>query len=112
MKREVAKSSIYNLAIVINTLGLVVSIFIALFLLPPQIPLFYGNLQTTSQIVSRLFYPFPVVLSLAFSLLNKTLDKKTDLYLTSICKIATLIATVFAIVALTKIYLLVGYRKL
>lgn len=112
MKKEVVKNSIYNLAVIINLLGLGISILVALFLLPPEIPLFYGNLQTTSQISSRFFYPVPMVLSLIFALLNKFLDKQSDLFLTSICKIATLISTIFAIVALTKIYLLVGYRTI
>ncbi|OGM78184.1 hypothetical protein A2188_00910 [Candidatus Woesebacteria bacterium RIFOXYA1_FULL_43_9] len=110
MRKEVVKSSIYNLAVIINILGLVISVITAFFLLPPVIPLFYGNLQTTSQITSRFLYPLPIVLSLGFSLINKLVDKETDLFLTSICKTATLITTIFAIVTLIKIYLLVGYR--
>lgn len=112
MKKETTKSSVYNLAVIINALGLIISIFVALFFLPPQIPLFYGNLQTNAQITSRFFYPLPMVLSLGFSLVNKIIDWQNDLFLTSICRMATLVITIFAIIAMIKIYLLVGYRTI
>lgn len=112
MKKEASKNSVYNLAIIVNIFGLIIGILVAFFLLPPQIPLFYGNLQTTAQVTSRFFYPLPMVLSLSFSLVNKIIDRQTDLFLTSICRMATLIITVFAAIAMIKIYLLVGYRTI
>lgn len=100
----------YNLIIIVDVLVLVISIPTSLFLLPSEIPLFFGNLQPADRLASHYFYPLAALLALGFSLINRFLDHQSDLFLSTVCKIASLVVTIFATISLIKIYQLVGYR--
>ena len=106
MKRNPFYQSFVGINLVIGLIALAV----AYFLLPPEIPLFYGNVQASSQLVNRFFFPLPSLLALFFSLANGLFKKKSDLFLVSIFKMITVIVTIFSTLALIKIYWLVGYH--
>jgi hypothetical protein len=106
MKRD----PLYQSLTFLNLLFILIAGAVAYFLLPPQIPLFYGNVQITSQLVNRFLFPLPPTIAFLFSILNSFLGKGNDLFLTSIFKMIAVIITIFSALALIKIYWLVGYR--
>lgn len=79
------------------------------FILPPQIPLFFGLPQTEQQLASSIYIILPALLSLIITLFNLFLVTKLyDIYLKKMFIFTSLVLTLLSSVAIIKIIFLVG----
>lgn len=79
------------------------------FILPPEIPLYYGLPQTTEQLAPSIFIILPSLISIAITVLNAVFSIKShDNYLKRALAFASISIAILSIITTTKIVFLVG----
>lgn len=112
-KKETVLSEIpyFKAAIVVIILNIlvVISVFFLQRYLPPEIPLFYGLPETVEQLATTRSLIIPPAITIAIIIVNTTLCifVKDD-FLKKTLMISSLATFVFSIIAVTRIFLLVG----
>lgn len=82
---------------------------LAKFILPPQIPIFFGFPQTEEQLASSLFIVIPPIISLFFITLNSIFAIKMESnYIKKSLAFASFAVTLLSTIAVIKIIFLVG----
>ena len=99
----------WAIALVVTNL---LTITLVLFLgrvLPPVVPLFYGQPYGPDQLATRNFLIFPSFIALAICLINSTVSRfLTDEFLKRVLVGSMLASTIMALVTVLKIIFLVG----
>lgn len=100
------KQIIYCLVI---NLVIILLAALSIFLLPPEIPLFYGLPEGSDQLVKSWAITIPNLTSLTIMFMNSIFAMNTkDEYLKKIIVLSGFTATFFAIITVLKIFFLVG----
>jgi quinol-cytochrome oxidoreductase complex cytochrome b subunit len=95
-------------AIVANII-VIVLVLLLRFFLPPQVPLYYGLPESSSQLVPSWYLPIPSLLSLLVIGVNITIAKALeDEFLKSILIFSSIAVTFFSLITTVKIVFLVG----
>lgn len=104
--------AIYQKIVIACTITNLIVILIGLlakFVLPPQIPIFFGFPQTEEQLASSLFIVIPPIISLFFITLNSIFTIKMESsYIKKSLAFASLAVTLLSTIAVIKIIFLVG----
>ena len=83
--------------------------FLARFILPPQIPLYYGLPQSSEQIVPASYLFLPSFMSLVFTILNAYVSIFVDnTYLKKVFAFSSILISILTAVTTLKIVFLVG----
>lgn len=93
-----------------------ISLFVALialisrFILPPEIPLFYGLPQSNQQLSSSVYLFLPSLVSIIFTSINAYTSTFIDInYLKKVFAFSSLIVSILASITTLKIIFLVGH---
>ncbi len=82
---------------------------VAQFILPPEVPLYYGLPQTRDQIAPSLFIVLPSLVSITITVLNAVFSIKThDNYLKKALAFTSIAVSILATITTYKIVFLVG----
>lgn len=101
------KGYIYT-TVIINLLILVL-IFACIGFLPPEAPLFYGNVLGESQLTKTIFLAIAPLTSLIILIVNISLSYITDdLFLKKVLIVSALFISILTAITILKIILLVG----
>lgn len=100
--------SLFISTFVINGLVIAVSL-LSRYILPPEIPLFYGLPKNESQLASSIYIILPSVVSIIITAINLTISLLTDnQYFKKVFAIASVSITALGVIATLKIIFLVG----
>jgi hypothetical protein len=99
---------LFSISIVINLLFLVLSAM-SIFILPPEIPLFYGMPKSNAQVAPSFMIIVPSLSSFIFTTINYIAALKLNQqYLKKTLAFASIAATILSSIATYKIISLVG----
>lgn len=99
---------LFTFSIVLNLFFIALGL-LSRFILPPEIPLFFGFPQTTEQLAPSLFIIIPSAISLVLVIINFYIALNLEsIYLKKTLAFATLATTLLSSIAVIKIILLVG----
>lgn len=100
--------SLFVASLAIN-LVLIISGLLAKFILPPEIPLFYGLPKNEEQLAPAIFVILPAVIALLTTTINIVVALSIDsLYLKRTMAFTSISVTILSIIATYKIIFLVG----
>ncbi len=82
---------------------------LSIFILPPEIPIFYGLPKTNEQLSKSTYIVLPSIISLSLILINIIIAIKVDsLYLKKVLAFASILLAILNIIATSEIITLVG----
>lgn len=99
---------LFIISLIINGV-LVLSGLLAKFILPPEIPLYYGLPKNEDQLAKSIYIILPALISILITITNTVLSIiSTSIYLKKTLAFASISITILSIVATYKIIFLVG----
>lgn len=99
---------LFIISLIINGV-LVLSGLLAKFILPPEIPLYYGLPKNEDQLAKSIYIILPALISILITFTNTVLSIiSTSIYLKKTLAFASISITILSIVATYKIIFLVG----
>lgn len=102
LKRFFIASFVVNVITILSGL-------LAKFILPPEIPLFYGLPQTSEQLANSIFIILPTGIALLLTLINAIVSISiNDTYLKKTLAIASISISLLALIGTYKIIVLIG----
>lgn len=100
--------SLFVTSVVINLI-LIISGLLAKFILPPEIPLFYGLPKNEDQLAPAIFVILPAVIAILTTVANIVVSLSIDsLYLKRTMAFTSISVTILSLIATYKIIFLVG----
>ena len=104
------KTKTSNYLLVANIAVLIFSIISFLFLLPPEIPLFYGAPIGEAQLAKSFLFPVPSIISLLVFSINFIVSKAVvSDFIKKALNSASIFVFILSAITLIKIFFLVGY---
>jgi len=98
----------YIISFVLNIFFIIIA-FLAQFILPPEIPLFYGMPQNNLQIAPSYLLFLPSGISLIILIINLAISNKiNDIYLKKTMAIASLLVSFLSAITIAKIIFLIA----
>lgn len=98
----------YLFSLIFNSIIIAIGL-LANFILPPQIPLFYGLPSSEQQLTPSLYIILPSIIAFVITLLNAYLSLSVDnIYLRKILAYSTIAVSFLAAITTLKIIFLVG----
>ena len=99
---------LFIISLVINCV-LILSGLFAKFVLPPEIPLYYGLPKNEDQLANSIYIILPALISILVTIINAVLSViSNSVYLKKTLAFASILVTILSIVATYKIIFLVG----
>lgn len=99
---------LFTYSFVVSLVGIAVGL-VAQFILPPEVPLFYGLPQTENQLASPIWIVLPSLIALVITLLNGSSTLKMhDNYLKKVLATTSIFCSLLAVITTLKIIFLVG----
>lgn len=91
------------------SLGIIIVGLISKFILPPEIPLFYGLPQSSKQLSTSIFLFIPSLISIFFTIINAYISTFIDNnYLKKVFAFSSVLVSVLSAITTLKIVFLVG----
>lgn len=106
--KDLSLKNLFSFSIFSNLIIIIISLILQ-FILPPEIPLFYGVPQTIEQLAPSILIVVPSVISFLLTLINILISSnlKND-YIIKTLAITSLSITILAMITTFKIIFLVG----
>lgn len=105
---SVPLKSLFSISVAINLLFIILSI-LSVFILPPEIPLFYGMPKSNAQVAPSFMIIAPSLASFLFTVINFVVSQRLNQqYLKKTLAFASIAATILSSIATYKIIFLVG----
>lgn len=105
------KNKYVYLSFLVNIICIVIIVvFLVTKLLPPEVPLFYGNAAGENQLAKSYFLVLPPVIGALTSAVNMALHYfNSDLFVKKVLVATSLFVSILSMITVFKIILLVGF---
>ncbi len=97
-----------KVSLILGFLGIIVGLLFQ-FVLPPEIPLFYGLPQTEDQLAPKIMIVIPSLIAIFVVIINSVLTTRIDnIFLIKSLWVASISVSLLSVVTIIKIVFLVG----